>query len=298
MSTFDLTNLVNTAKADINAGINTRLDKLTADLKAAIQPAPTPTSIIYDDYSSGLYTFAGNGILSPNGKNRQGYHGINPVNSSDVGKCGVVKNAEGINAMETYAYKYANTTPMWGHTGYKTSSSLVLTEQSFKNFDATILMRTIKSLRTPTPDRWECAWLMWHFNRAGYDILEKGAHFHHYYIMVHTDKTLEFGRKDNLTMTEHQYTLPTLINSAKFAYGIDNKIRVKQVSNHIEIWIDDVKVVDLVDDGTKGTPATDTTFGAPPHPPTSYMYEGQFAYYQEDAWCQWKPLSVTALPAA
>jgi len=53
MSTFDPTNLVNTAKADINAGINTRLDKLTADLKAAIQPAPTPTpsgGYVYDDF--------------------------------------------------------------------------------------------------------------------------------------------------------------------------------------------------------------------------------------------------------
>ena len=275
------------------SSLNTQLNSLAA--RVTKLENPTPVSTLYDQLTT-TYDFSTDGALSPNGLWRLGYHGINPVDSTDVGKCGVrVSAIDGKNVLYEYPYSKANTTPKWPDPAGRTSASLIVTEQSFADLDMTVYMRTLKSLRTPSPNRWEAAWIGWHFNDAGYTITQKGAHFHHYYFMIHTDSTLEFGRKDNTTMTEHQYTLPTLNINVPFAYGQLYKVRVKQVSNHIEIWVDDKKVVDCIDDGTKGTPGTDTTFGPPPHPPSTFMYSGRVWLYNEDAPSEWRDLTITKL---
>jgi hypothetical protein len=275
----------------------TAIDKLIDDagteIKKLYAPTPAPTPDIYDTLSN-TFDFHADGEVSASNKWQLGYHGENPVDSTDVGKVGITQDTSGRFANVIYEQPYfkANTTPVWGQPGGKTSASLVISQQEFADFDAEIYMRTLKSLRTPKANPWEVAWFGWHFNLAGYTILQKGAHFHHYYIMVHNNGVLEFGRKDNTTQTEHQYTLPTLVNSASFAYGVWNKVRVNTVGNHIQIWVDDKQVVDLVDDGKKGTPATDITLGPAPHPPSNFMYKGRIWLYNEDASVQFGPLKI------
>ena len=53
---------------------------------------------------------------------------------------------------------------------------------------------------------------------------------------------------------------------------------------------------DIVDDGTWGTPGTSTNVdGAPPHPPSAYMYSGKFGLYTEDAEVEYSPLIFNTL---
>lgn len=289
----DVLKVLDNLRLDMNA----RLDQARTGISNILNP-PIPT-VIYDSYPL-AYNFTQEGVPSQDGKWMMGYHGINPVNSNDVGKCGVVVPADagqpGIPArvMQLYPYSLNNTTPKWGQVGHKTSASLVVTTQSWGDIELTIPMRTMKQLRYPTGDRWEVAWLMWHFNTAGYKLTEKGAHFHHYYITIYNDGTLEFGRKDNNTQTEHQYFLtPANTPKAIFTLGKFNLMKVRQIANHITIWIDGKQMIDLVDDGTKGTPGTDNTLGPAPHHPSEFMYSGNVALYNEDARVQFGQLIIS-----
>jgi hypothetical protein len=262
---------------------------MTATIIPTPTPTPTPTAIIYDDYAGDNYELTVDGGKSPNGKWLLGYHGRNPTDSTDIGHCGTTVPNDGSFPKIMFEYPYTKTNT----TTSSTSASLIVSDKSYGDFDANIKMRTLKSLRA-TPRNWENVWLMWHFNDAGYVITDKGAHFHHYYIMIHLDGTLEFGRKDNTTQTEHQYFLPTLVSKVTFNYGQWYNIRVNSVGNHIKIWIDGLLVVDLIDDGTKGSPSTDTTLGPVPHPPSTFMYSGRFGLYNEDSSVQFGPLSITS----
>ena len=274
---------LNQLKADIYADIGSRFSSLVP------APTPTPTSNVYDDYPT-IFDFANDGDLSPNKKWRLGYRGYNPVDSTDRGKVGVRSNDKYPRVLYQYPYSKPNTTPKWGTAGYKTSASLAVSEEQFGDIDITTFIRTLKSLRTPVPSRWEAGWIMWRFNDAGYLITQKGAHFHHYYFIIYVDGSVEFGRKDNTTQTEHQYFLTGAAPKVSFAYGVWNKVRIKHIGNHIQIWVDDKPVIDVVDDGTKGTPGTDKTLGAPPHPPSTYLNSGRLAHYNEDAMTELAPI--------
>ena len=263
------------------------------------------TPVIYDSYPAtyDINTDAGSGSaytnqLSPNNLWRVIYRGQNPNNPAEFGQAGVrvPSSPTGGFARVFYAYPYTTT-----NTTNTTDATLTLSESSYGDFDATFYMRTVAQKKTTFVKEWETAWFMWHFSEAGYNITQSGAHFHHYYLVLKTTGKIEVGRKDTTSGVDFQY----FIDSATGAYGSEPtftwaintwyKIRVRQVSNHIQVWVDDVLKVDAVDDGTWGTPNTDTHDGSPPHPPSSYMYYGKFGLYNEDANTEWGPITVTDL---
>jgi hypothetical protein len=252
-------------------------------------------SYIYDTFAStyDITTDAGSGSAScntvvPDGLWRVIYRGYNPNNVLEKGQDGVrvpsVAPPDGSTNVY-YAYPYTTT-----NTTNTTNANLTLTESAyFGNFDVSFYMRTINQKKTTFKKEWEVAWFMWHFNEAGYAITASGAHFHHYYVLLKTTGKIELGRKDTISGVDFQY----FIDSATGSYGNEPtftyvqgqwyKCRISQEGNHIRFWLDDVLKVDAVDDGTWGTPNTDTHDGAPPHPPSSYMYSGKFGFYTEDA---------------
>ena len=255
----------------------------------------------YDNYPAtySITTDAGSGsapcnVLSPNSKWRCIYRGINPSNGADTGQVGV--RAPSVTPPTNdprvfYAYPYANTNAI-----NDTDATLTLSEKSYGDIDVTFYMRTKAQRKTTFVKEWETAWFMWHFNPAGNPITDPDAHFHHYYVLLKTTGKIELGRKDTVSGVDFQY----FIDSSTGSYGNEPtftwvlgqwyKCRIQHIGNHIKFWLDDVLKVDAIDDGTWGTPNTDTHDGSPPHPPSSYMYYGQFGFYAEDAEAEWTPL--------
>lgn len=68
----------------------------------------------------------------------------------------------------------------------ETHSSLVLSPQTSGPLKVTLDMRTVKQLRTPTPNPWETAWVFWNYTREG----------SFYYFALKTNGW-ELGKSDN-----------------------------------------------------------------------------------------------------
>ncbi len=244
--------------------------------------ASTPT-YVYDDLLD-IYVLHDDGEYSPNGKFQMRYHGTNPVNGADVGETGVhvPSSPTGGFARVLYEAPYflPNTDPD------ATSASIVVTDPKYyTDFDVTFYARTVAQLRT-SPHAWECFWFMWHFNDA------EGINFHHYYIALKSNGHVELGRKDNHVEAEEQYYL--LAAEPAFTYSLNawNKVRVRMEGIHIQVWIDDVLLIDMMDDGSLGAQSW-----APNTPavPSSQMASGRFAFYNEDAKVEVGPMTVTDL---
>jgi hypothetical protein len=281
--------------ADLQNQINLLKNRVTALESAAPAPTPTPTTTVYDNFPAD-YNLNTNGQLSPNGKWQLAYTGYNPSNpDNDRGVSGVAALSSAIPGTQYtrmfFAYPYSGV-----NTG-GTNATLTISTAEFADFDHTVYMRTIKGMRSPTPKNWEVAWLLFRFNLAGFTIADRGAHFHHYYFLIHRDGHLEFGRKDNTQEWEEQTFLST-DQFVTYADGRWYKVRIKAVGFHIQIWIDDVLKIDMIDDGTIGTRkkldrTTGVTSTIPVEPPSDFMKKGRWCHYAEDAHGQWGP-TVTA----
>lgn len=201
---------------------------------------------------------------------------------SDPGKVGVrvPGSPAGGFSRVFYEYPYLNT-----YTGTGTSASLVTTETSYyADFQAELSMRLVDQ-RKSTPNAWESPWILFRFNE------NEGVYFHHYYLILKTDGTLELGRKDNSTGREEQTFLST---SATYTYALNTwiKVKVQAVSNHIQVWINDVLKIDLVDDGSIGTHVDAILGTIPVEPPSTFMYQGLVGMYNEDAEVEFGPMTI------
>lgn len=152
-----------------------------------------------------------------------------------------------------------------------TRSVFLRNKQLFRDFECVFDMRTVAHNRTPTPNNWETAWIIFRFT----------DNWHHYYMLIQRDGGLEVGRKDYAEQIDQQIFLVTNANDAPtFTLGKWYNVRMKCIANHIQIWIDNVLQCDITDDGSFGFDSN--TSGLPP-PPTSQMLEGYFVFYSEDA---------------
>ena len=138
-----------------------------------------------------------------------------------------------------------------------TNAQLTLKEGAYlSDFDMTFYMRTKRHTRS-VPNTWETAWLLYRFNEQGFPITSSsnpvGAHFHHYYLVIHNTGQLEFGRKDNTTQREEQTFLANVNGVVTWALNTWIKVRIRAVGNWHQIWINDIQRVNIVDDGTVGT---------------------------------------------
>lgn len=209
----------------------------------------------------------------------------------DAGQVGVRVPAGGAFPRVMYEYPYSvtnKTSDALNVNGYiGSSASLVLTEGPYYgDFDITFSVRTVAQKRgTPaTPNAWESVWIMFRFNEA------QGVHYHHYYLTLKSNGTLELGRKDNAVSIDEQYFLDT---TATYSYsaGTWYKVRIKCTVNLIEIWLDDIKKITFSDDGHLGPQG-----GAPNTPaiPSTYMLQGKIGLYNEDAEVEMSPMQVTS----
>ncbi len=250
---------------------------------------------VYDAYPA-TYTFTTAGALTPGGKWHNLYLGSRAFMGfpSDVGQGGVRVPGAPTNSYPRVFYMYPYTGTNTSTVDTDTSSTIFLSNTSyFEDFDATISYRTIVNKRS-IPKNHETAWFFWHFNEAD------GTNFHHYYLVVKRDGSIELGRKDNITHEEEQTFLSTSA-STTWVLNTWNKVRVKCVTVptglHITIWVDDIQKIDLIDDGTVGS-HWNTGGQIALLPPSFRMFTGLFAIYNEDAEVEFGPLTITELGSA
>jgi hypothetical protein len=236
-------------------------------------------SIVYDPFYF-TYSMTTDNTVTSNGLWRMRYKGVNPQNGSDLGQTGVRAPSGGAFTRVIYEYPYSNT-----NTGAGTSASLMTTEGPyFTDFDLSLSIRT-KAQKRSVPETWETAWIMFRFNEAD------GTNFHHYYVTLKSNSTIEVGRKDNVVQVDEQYFLST---SATYSYvaGTWYKVRIRAIGNQITIWVDDVQKVNITDDGTIGSPPANT-----PAVPSARMYSGLIGLYNEDSEVEFSPMSIVPIGA-
>ncbi len=218
--------LVNDTEKDVVA----RLEKLKTDIKAIPVPAPTPTPTptptgTFSDSFSTPYVLT-DGQTSPDGRWKCKYTG--------GGKTEVINGL-----LTTYPKTVTSMTT--------TSSSLILSTQSFKDFQLDIDAKLNKQLRTGSlPNPWETWWIMWSYNDEAEGTLQQSNH--HYYFILKTNG-IEFGKKDNKvgdTVNEKQIFIKTG-NSPAVKVAVTNHVTILKKGFHFTIKIDGITVIDMTD---------------------------------------------------
>jgi hypothetical protein len=133
-----------------------------------------------------------------------------------------------------------------------THASLVRSSRSFGNFDLTLRLKTVKQLRTPVPNPWETAWVLWHYTSESA----------FYYLSLKTNGW-ELGKVDatkkdpngpaclwpqylNCLYPGAQRFLQTSA-SPKYGVGTWYSLRVRQVSGTVQIWVNGASLTSFTD---------------------------------------------------
>lgn len=210
------------------------------------------TSNLYDNFEGSIYNLS-DGQTSPNGKWLQAWTGY--------GKAGTVTILSNGNEI-FYAKPKASTSPQ------ETHSALTLTTKQWQDVEIHLKVRTKQQLRqNSAPNTWEAAWVMWRYVDS-----------HHHYYFILKPNGIELGKKDNDRQAEEQVFLYTA-DSPKLQVDKWSNWIIKMQSNHIQAYINNVKVVDYVDNTM-----SDTLSGA-----------GAVGLYTEDAHVQFDNVYISSL---
>jgi hypothetical protein len=115
-----------------------------------------------------------------------------------------------------------------------THASLVTTRREFSNIDLTLKVKTVKQIRTPAPNQWETAWVLWNY--------KNNTHF--YYFTLKTNGW-ELGKADPKYPGAQRFlktgeTPYVRINSW-------NEIRIIQQGPMMSIWVDEIFITSFLD---------------------------------------------------
>jgi hypothetical protein len=115
-----------------------------------------------------------------------------------------------------------------------THASLAVTKSDFSALDLAVDTKTINHLRTPVPNPWETAWVLWHYK----DDL-------HFYYFIAKPNGWELGKEDPAYPGAQRFLATG--NSPRFPIGKWYRIRVQQIGNQMTVWVDGKKIVSFVD---------------------------------------------------
>ena len=161
------------------------------------------------------YTMTSDGIISPNGKWLDVYGGY--------GFKGVTRqNNNGF----FFEYPKTSTSPGESHGTLTTSTA------SFKDFQMTLFMKTVKQLRQNSPpNAWETAWVFWHFRDD----------YHNYALVLKTNG-FQIEKKDNNVRCDCEiYLKATSTPTVHIGQWQTLTLRVTNSASatpHIQVWVD------------------------------------------------------------
>src|SRR5947208_2148623 len=106
---------------------------------------------------------------------------------------------------------------------------LVKSRRTFGNVDITLSIKTIKQLRTPRPNPWEMAWVLWHYT--------DDVHF--YYLVLKTNGW-ELGKEDPAYPGAQRYLITR--SSPRFKPGVWYSVHIRQIGRVITVWVGRTKL--------------------------------------------------------
>ena len=122
----------------------------------------------------------------------------------------------------------ASTSPGETHAGLVTSVA------RFGDMDATVRYKTVQQLRTPTPNKWEVGWVLWHHTDDT-----------HFYYFVAKPNGWELGKEDPAYPGAQRY----LATGSNVTFPIHTwyTVRVRQVASTITVWVNGTQIVSFTD---------------------------------------------------
>lgn len=174
-----------------------------------------------------------------------------------------VSNGYGETTIETDGTRVLRQKPKASVKLDETHASLVLSNKTLSEpFELSLRMKTVAQLRTPTPNAWEVAWVIWHYRDEG-----------HFYYFTPKPNGWELGKVDNSKVDPAgpDCVWPAYMNckypgaqrylatgsSPTFPVGSWYRARV-QVGPTTKVYIDDKLVTSFTD---METPYTSGTVG-------------------------------------
>ena len=145
----------------------------------------------------------------------------------------------------------------------ETHAALVTSRKTFSSMQLTARAKTARQLRSPAPNAWESAWVLWNFKDNT-----------HFYYLALKPNGWELGKADPAYPGAQRF-LATGSN-VKFPVGTWASVKVRQVGNTMSVWANGQKL---------------TTFTDSQRPYTS----GAIGLYNEDAKTLFDNVSVSAL---
>lgn len=161
-------------------------------------------------------------------------------------------NGYGSNGIETDGTKVLSMSPKASTTPGETHGALVTSVASFGDIDLTLRMKTVRQLRSPSPNPWETAWVVWNYEREG-----------RFTYLALKPNGWELGKSDNspLDPAGPTCTWPSYENckypgaqrflatgsSPTFPVGPWHTVRVRQVGNAVDLWANGAVLTRFVD---------------------------------------------------
>jgi F5/8 type C domain/Domain of Unknown Function (DUF1080) len=199
-----------------------------AEVRVSGSPSaePQPMPDVYDDFEGGSTYTLTDGQISPNGKWKSLFAGF--------GTTKVTQNQVG--------NKYLYLEPMTSTSPGETHGSAVATSTSYKNFDLTVDVITIRQLRQNSPpNNWETAWVNWNaidqFHSYGFTLKIQG---------------FQLEKKDNNNQDDSAEIYLVTQNSPSVKLNTWQKWHIivtgtETGTPRIQVWIDGTKFVDYLD---------------------------------------------------
>jgi hypothetical protein len=142
-----------------------------------------------------------------------------------------------------------------------THSCLVTSTFAVGDFEMRVQIKTIRQLRTPSPNAWEAAWVLWHLTDPD----------HLYYFVLKTNGW-ELGKRDP-TPPRIQKILKDGRGTPSLSLGGFNEVWIKQVGSHISISLNGSDLITFQDTA-------------------SVLLQGKFGLYNEDAYVHFDDFHV------
>lgn len=141
-----------------------------------------------------------------------------------------------------------------------TDASLVTSTREFGDLDLRVRLRTVDQLRTPEPNPWEVAWVIWHYTDNT-----------HFYYLALKPNGWELGKEDPAYPGAQRFLATG--STPRFPVGAWYDVRVRQVGDATTVWVDGLRLT--------------------AHRDTERPYRrGAVGLYNEDADVQFRDVSV------
>jgi hypothetical protein len=152
-------------------------------------------------------------------------------------------NGYGLNGTDLDGTQVLTESPKVSTTSGVTHASLVNTTASFGDMDTTVRLRTVQQLRTPTPNAWEVAWVLWHYTDDT-----------HFYYLALKPNGWELGKEDPAYPGAQRYLATS--SSPTYAVGAWHTVRVRQIGNVMTVWADGAQLASFTDNERPYTSGT------------------------------------------